>query len=619
MLLEAINKLLVRIWNYLEEHPEDIPYSSLGVTTLIDMGEHPHSIHIQRAAEKIVSYQNKRSGGWIGEVFATAFAIRAIYKAQIPNGEQVLKRAYGFLKNVRDHRNKNWGYELWDSILVSDAILDTRYEPFFPLVRDTLDWILSRQLPDGSWISPHLTGLTIMLIKKFERVAGKKYKLSKDTDEVLKKALNWLVEQSVKFEDKLWSARMWVNSYALKALISLQERIENKKLIEEIALSLMKNIDRVELIPIEYSLLLSIFYSLIKDKSLVKVHKFKKIRPAILKVNSKDEYINYEITYEGKTQEYEYLRDEIKIPINADFIKTNILKPFDNLVNPERLEKGFADEAKEIALFAFEYFGLSKIVEYLEKWNIDHLILNLDPSLITIPWEMLYSGHAFFGLRYYIGRTFPGSVHIKREKIDERLKILLVGDNFSLQYTEMEIKHLQKLLSKNNKIVVDYFLTADSEKAISKISFLTKLSEYDVIHYAGHVERDPTDPEKSFLTLGDEIIYAFEIKRFIKRPPILFFANACSSAKMNFLKNNHWDMAYILLQSGVQNYVGNMFPVRDDIGILFAKNFYKYLLREYTIGEALTLAKIDIYNKVKDKNFSWAGFILYGNPTTTIY
>ncbi|MFH0814375.1 MAG: CHAT domain-containing protein, partial [Pseudomonadota bacterium] len=271
------------------------------------------------------------------------------------------------------------------------------------------------------------------------------------------------------------------------------------------------------------------------------------------------------------------------------------------------------------------YNGLltAKAREQLNTTEAEDLIVNIDDQLVQIPWELLYDGKQFFCQRFNMGRLVKtrqavGSVRIRR--VERPLKMLILSDpQNNLPNSHQEGLKLTGVVEKEGELV-----TANHKTGTVKIDEVRKsLCYYDVIHYAGHADYDPSDPSQSGWLLSDGKFTSHEITCVdrIRPLPALVFSNACHSGQTEEWKIDQkfedriYGLANAFLLSGVQHYLGTFWEIQDEPGLLFALEFYQELLKGNTIGEAVRNAREALIKKYGEETIVWASYMLYGDPT----
>lgn len=256
------------------------------------------------------------------------------------------------------------------------------------------------------------------------------------------------------------------------------------------------------------------------------------------------------------------------------------------------------------------------------------LTLDLDESLVFIPWELLYDGEEFLCRRFSMGRstrTRQTPTMASSRKLRAPFKVLILADpggDLPEAYREgLEIKAF--LDERRNSFEIDF------QSAPVDRSFVQKsLRDYDIVHYAGHAVYRADSPSESGWTLKDGTLTAREITAMggLQPLPALVFANACQSGHSEERKAGDeicaphiFGLANAYLLTGVQHYVGTLWDVLDAPSREFAKRFYDFLARGESIGNAVRQARGAISDAYGEERICWASYVLYGDPTATFY
>lgn len=252
-----------------------------------------------------------------------------------------------------------------------------------------------------------------------------------------------------------------------------------------------------------------------------------------------------------------------------------------------------------------------------------HLTLNLDDRLVHVPWELLYDGKEFLCHRFCIGRSVSTrqAVSAAVRALHRPLKMQILADprgDLKAAYEEgVAIK--DEVGSFEDWIDIS-LKTTDITTEYAK----AKIRNFDLLHYAGHAEHQPEQPEKSGWLLKDGNLTAADIMTMAgSRPmPALVFSNACQTGQTDTWKLDEnfgeriFGMANAFLLTGVQHYIGTFWEIPDEAGAVFARSFYRNLVNGSTIGEAMRLARLALIQKYGEDTIVWASYMLYGDPTT---
>ena len=144
--------------------------------------------------------------------------------------------------------------------------------------------------------------------------------------------------------------------------------------------------------------------------------------------------------------------------------------------------------------------------------------------------------------------------------------------------------------------------------------------EFDIVHFAGHGDYDPSDPSNAGWIFGrEQVLRATDIFR-ARRVPRLVFANACFSGVIQQGRAQASDemsrglatIAQAFFERGVPNYLGTGWPVNDTQASTFAAEFYRQVLDEATLSKAMQEARRKIFDE--SLGSTWGAYQLYGNP-----
>ena len=233
------------------------------------------------------------------------------------------------------------------------------------------------------------------------------------------------------------------------------------------------------------------------------------------------------------------------------------------------------------------------------------LILQLSEDLQRLPWEMLHTGDAFLSHQCALSRSVipTGIAPLPRvRQLSRSRSLLLVSDpRADLPAAATEGEFLGRHFAALSNIELG-LLSAPVAQADLRQAF----REYDIVHYAGHADA-------SGWRLTDAPFGPSEVAQLAgTRPmPALVFANACSSAVGHDLGDR---MAMAFLAAGVQNFIGTIWAVPDEVAVLFAHKLYEGLESGASIAEAMRQARLGLATELDVAGALWGSYVLYGDP-----
>jgi CHAT domain-containing protein len=247
------------------------------------------------------------------------------------------------------------------------------------------------------------------------------------------------------------------------------------------------------------------------------------------------------------------------------------------------------------------------------------LLLELDEALVAVPWELLHDGKQFLCRRFAIGRAVltpqPRRAQTARKPASPAKMLVLCSDTKGdLVRVSDEGQAIVDALDNHPGIVVRMV----SDKTLDFVR--AQLKEFDVVHYAGHADYQPSDPEASGWHLADGKLTARGVAELAGgRPmPYLVFANACQSSHETAWRADDparvFGLANAFLLAGVRYYIGTQWEIVDAQSMVFARAFYVELARGKSIGVAVRRAREAVIVAEGEGGMGWASYVLYGDP-----
>ncbi len=250
------------------------------------------------------------------------------------------------------------------------------------------------------------------------------------------------------------------------------------------------------------------------------------------------------------------------------------------------------------------------------------LVLSLDEELIQIPWELIFDGENFLGLKFSLGRLVRSqgeSAALQYRDLKDSLKMLILANpNGDLKSAYLEGLNIKNQFSrKTRKVQVDFKSTNIDKHYVKR-----NICDYDIVHFAGHCEFNKIQIKDSGWVLSDGIFKIDDILRMGQSCslPALVFSNACHSAQLNAVlvdseyQRANYGMASAFLYAGVRHYIGAIRRIEDQASLVFAREFYSRLISGIALGEALRLSRLKLVKEYGLESLHWVNYLLYGDP-----
>ena len=260
----------------------------------------------------------------------------------------------------------------------------------------------------------------------------------------------------------------------------------------------------------------------------------------------------------------------------------------------------------------------------LEGHDGSPLLLELDDALVPVPWELIYDGNQFLCRRFEIGRAVstsqPSRAAPARKITTPPAKLLVVLSNprGDLPDVDAEGPAILEELEGHSQVKARLVVGRNVDYV------RRELKDFDLIHYAGHADHVPHDPEASGWHLSDGKLPAREIANLAGgRPmPLLVFSNACQSSHAGIPAiaagpadaRSVFGLANAFLVSGVKYYIGTQWEVVDGASRTFARAFWAALVRGHSVGGAVRRARERVLTQDGESDLGWASYVLYGDP-----
>ncbi len=266
-----------------------------------------------------------------------------------------------------------------------------------------------------------------------------------------------------------------------------------------------------------------------------------------------------------------------------------------------------------------------RIKEQLNATACRQLVVTLDDTLVSIPWELLHDGDRFLCQRFSMGRLVRTShpmVGPQSRTRDLPLQMLILADPCAdLASAYEEGIGIRNAMDDGS----DRIWAALRTQGITLDFVQAKLRRYDLVHFAGHADYDEQDPEAGGWRLDEG---RFNAARVIKMAgtgimPSLVFANACQSGRSTHadagigIQDRIFDMANAFILAGVKHYIGTFWEVADESSRRFALHFYDHLRSGMSVGRAMQAARLALIELNGEENIIWASYLLYGDPSST--
>lgn len=260
--------------------------------------------------------------------------------------------------------------------------------------------------------------------------------------------------------------------------------------------------------------------------------------------------------------------------------------------------------------------------------HLDRLVMVLDAETATIPWELLVLDDAPLATRIGLVRQLVTADYRQNARSALPRAAYVVGnpatrdDIPSLDGAQSEAREVAAMLEDSGFFVEDRY----TERAQAHEVFAGLLQRpYRVLHLAGHgyfARHNGDKPTRYGMLLNNnQYLTAQEIQQ-LPQVPDLVFINCCHLAGIEDDAKRERQFEYSklsaslaeeLIKMGVRAIVAAGWAVRDDLAKDFATTFYTQMLAGEPFGDAVTAARVAVWQSAPGSN-TWAAYQAYGDP-----
>jgi hypothetical protein len=599
---------------------------SLAVTiqALVAAERNPKSHAIQRLTAQLLERQ-AANGSWMDELWDTTWAVDALSVVGFRAQDVPLRNALRFFESTLDKPSGTWYEEPWETMLVLSSL--ARVSPSWsPFGADrAIEWIAGLQTSDGRIIGTRYTGMAISL---FESILPEH---DHRRQKLVPAGVGYL--HRVLETQGVWTDAAWSNYYGLKGLIDSGVPLDHpnvEKAIDWFLRTQSEDGKWMQVSRVHDTAMAVLILSRFLSTPLVDLSP---PRLGVLSIHRENGNLRVAYNPPGagavapteKIKVSESIREELtqnqhRLIAIAGSYRSASQQP---AVSRGKLLPDVEGELLKLGRYAHGHGIPTRIQDALNQSSADHLRLDVDERLVDWPWELLHDGQEFLCLRYAMGRRIV-SEHApppkpRRIKPNSETRALVVSDpTGNLPAAAEEGRRVTAVLRSRCRMDVDHF----EAEQINKREFLVSLSNYDLVHFAGHANFNAEVPDESCLQFSDGEVNAFEIARFLgNKSPTVVFLNACWSAEESRNQQAFSPMMRGLgktfMFAGVSAFVGYLLPIPDSSAVHFALQFYASLAEGQSIGESVRQARLAA-RAIRADDPTWSSAVLYGDPVIRV-
>lgn len=270
------------------------------------------------------------------------------------------------------------------------------------------------------------------------------------------------------------------------------------------------------------------------------------------------------------------------------------------------------DRVKRLGNQLYETFIGAAGESYLQSVKPTAVLLDVDETILNLPWELLAHDGEALALNYPLGRLVTTRIvpRLARDPVEEdnTVRILTVANpTLDLATSEREVQALRALEGHHGDYDVAVNVIEREQATRARFSEMLAIGNYDIIHFAGHGNLDPAKPERSALYFADGVLTANDVLALSwPAPPYFVFNSACESGRavggrrLLSRRSQSNGLAAAFLAAGVAAYAGYFWPVSEVGAGTIASTFYRSLFEKENVGLAFLDARAAAVRELYD-------------------
>jgi tetratricopeptide (TPR) repeat protein len=427
---------------------------------------------------------------------------------------------------------------------------------------------------------------------------------------------NELIQQKSELKNQIDIYESWKNEITrAKAIFKENEIVEKIKILEnkidvvmrrynEVSNKIQKFYDKVSgLKPKDYNILSNALNVLEKENNWLVME--------YLIMPYKSEIVVFFIDKNGPLPVSEkYDRRELNSLINK-YVKAIFAS-----------KENFKESGKKMKEISSEFYNVlfpGKIDEHFKKITSkveDLMIIPHKYQLHMVPWEILFDGEDYFGVKYSISKNFSldlGISAINKEGSSGESALLVKNPKMDLDWADKEVDEIKEMLKGYCKPIMIEHKNATTKNFRDKIE-----NHLNVLHFSGH-GYFAANPGLSGLIFNDNSLTANTLSGLkFKGSPIVSLS-ACETGITPPVGGDEL-MGLIrgFITAGSPSIVSTNWRVYDKSACDLMVEFYKNVLDKKPIGMALRDARKCVYDRYNGEILHWGAYTLYGDQFRTI-
>ena len=335
---------------------------------------------------------------------------------------------------------------------------------------------------------------------------------------------------------------------------------------------------------------------------------------------SKSELVVFVITEKGEINPVRCRYDDIKLDSSIEKYAEAVISS-----SKEKFREKAESELRELSAGIYTLLFPKDVEDALEGLKAKHLIIIPHKGLHLVPWEILFNGEDYLGLKYSISKNF--SLDLTSIAMNKRLNVkndgfaaLLMGNpTLDLAGAETEVYKIENRL---NSIGEAKTITLQRDKA-TKENFIDNIKNpLNIFHFSGHGQFQTPPGFSSLVFNNKNELTANELSGLsfnFKGSPIVSLSACESGITAPISGDELMGLIRGFIIAGASSIVSTSWRVYDNSACRLMVEFYENLINKNCVGLSLKKARETVFNDYNGEILHWGAYTLYGDPFRSIF
>ena len=335
---------------------------------------------------------------------------------------------------------------------------------------------------------------------------------------------------------------------------------------------------------------------------------------------SKSELVIFVINEKGEINPVRSEYDRIKLNSSIKKYAYAVISS-----SKEKFREDAEGELKEISTDLYNTLFPEAVENAIESVKAEHLIIIPHKELHLVPWEILFNGEDYLGLKYSISKNFSLDLtsiamnkRMNPNDTDDGFAALLMGNpTLDLDGAETEVYKIEEALNRIDEVKT---ITLQRDKA-TKENFIEEIRRpLDIFHFSGHGQFQFPPGFSSLIFNNRNELTANELSGLSFKGSPIVSLSACETGITAPISGD--ELAGLIrgfIVTGSSSIVSTSWRVYDNSACLLMVEFYKNLLKKNCVGVSLKKARETVFNEHNGEILHWGAYTLYGDPFRSVF